>query len=309
MKLPKGMFQRGRSYYVRLFEGGRDKWVSLGRDVEEAVRQLAKLRHGDALAPDLSVGGAAQRWLESYVRANRNQDGHTLAGVRLKRYLVPFMGERRLAKVRKEDLRAYRLWLGRHGLADQTVAHVLSDARCFFGWAEDSGLIDASPVPKRLLPRIQERPPDRLTDAEVQGACRAPRAIRVPGSTRPGHRNAMGRAVPRSGRRRAARHARGQPHEDRARASGSRPPRASRRVEPEGGSARVVSAKQPCELHSNGEATERGRGVPRPPASPHVCLPVAGERRKPRGPPAGPRAQHRRDDPALREAGRGRDPA
>jgi integrase len=162
------MFQRGRSYYVRLFEGGRDRWVSLGRDYEEASRQLERLRRGETLAPELSVGEAAQRWLESYVRTSRNEDGQKLAGVRVKRYLLPFMGERRVSGVRREDLRAYRLWLGRRGLADQTVAHVLSDARCFFGWAEDTGLTEGSPVPKRLLPRIQDRPPDRLADAEVE---------------------------------------------------------------------------------------------------------------------------------------------
>lgn len=35
------------------------------------------------------------------------------------------------------------------------------------GWAEDAGHIDRSPFPKRLMPKIQERPPDRLTDEEI----------------------------------------------------------------------------------------------------------------------------------------------
>ncbi len=48
-----------------------------------------------------------------------------------------------------------------------TVCHVLSDCRCFFGWCADSGLVDKSPVPRRLLPRLQERLPDRLSDEEV----------------------------------------------------------------------------------------------------------------------------------------------
>ena len=34
-------------------------------------------------------------------------------------------------------------------------------------WCEDVGLMDRAPIPKKLLLRIQERPPDRLTDEEV----------------------------------------------------------------------------------------------------------------------------------------------
>jgi len=80
----------------------------------------------------------------------------------------------RLGDVTANDLRAYRLWLeglpGVHGkekLATTTVAWVLGDAKNFFYWAVESGLIDKTPVPRRLLPRLQERPPDHLTEAEV----------------------------------------------------------------------------------------------------------------------------------------------
>lgn len=48
-----------------------------------------------------------------------------------------------------------------------TVWHVLSDARCLFRWAEDEGLVDRSPFPRRVMPRLPERPPGRLTDEEV----------------------------------------------------------------------------------------------------------------------------------------------
>jgi integrase len=52
--------------------------------------------------------------------------------------------------------------------------HILSDARCFFGWCKDVGVIDQSPVPRRLLPRIQERPPDRLSGGELEVLVRMP---------------------------------------------------------------------------------------------------------------------------------------
>lgn len=36
------------------------------------------------------------------------------------------------------------------------------------------GLVDRSPVPRRLLPEIPERPPNRLADAEVEELVRLP---------------------------------------------------------------------------------------------------------------------------------------
>jgi len=82
-------------------------------------------------------------------------------------YLVPFLGHVLLHKLAKDDLRAYRIHLERTHLSPQSVRHVLSDARCLFNWCEDVGLMDRAPIPKKLLPRIQERPPDRLMDEEV----------------------------------------------------------------------------------------------------------------------------------------------
>ncbi len=41
-------------------------------------------------------------------------------------------------------------------------------------WAEDSGLVDRCPFPRRLLPKIQERPPDRLSAEEAQALCSMP---------------------------------------------------------------------------------------------------------------------------------------
>lgn len=51
------------------------------------------------------------------------------------------------------------------------MRHILSDLRCILNWCHDSGLIDASPFPRRVLPRIQERPPDRLSDEDVAKVC------------------------------------------------------------------------------------------------------------------------------------------
>jgi integrase len=55
-----------------------------------------------------------------------------------------------------------------------TVRHILADAKCMFRWCEDSGWMDRNPVPRKLLPKLQERPPDRLSDGEVEAILGVP---------------------------------------------------------------------------------------------------------------------------------------
>jgi integrase len=167
VKLPKGMFKRGSSFYARLYSGGRERWISLGQELGEAKKRLHRLRGGEEPREKVTVAQACERWLASYVRTARNPKGQRLARCRAQKYLVPQLGARLLGQVSADDLRTYRLALERQELAPQTVSNVLTDVRCFFSWAEASGLLARSPVPRRLLPRLQERMPDRLTDDEV----------------------------------------------------------------------------------------------------------------------------------------------
>src|SRR5262245_37181695 len=172
-RLPRGMFRRGRAYYVRLREGGGDQWRSLGTDLKQAKDKLREIGQGDRELepiPHLTVSDAAKQWLESYVRTARCEKGQEEAKARVARYLTPFLGPMALSGVGREDLRAYRLWLEgkqKRGLRPATVAYILTDARCLLRWAEECGFIDRAPIPRKLLPRIQERPPDRLSDEEV----------------------------------------------------------------------------------------------------------------------------------------------
>jgi len=171
---PKGMFRRGKSWYMRLRDGYRDKWVSLGPDFKEAKSRFWEIMDEGDVPVKITVANAVERWLETYIATARNERGQELARRRAQLYLLPALGHRMLRDVRKDDLRGYRLWLEKQGKGPQTVSHVLSDARCMFRWAEDAGYIDVAPVPRRLLPRIQERPPDRLTDEETEAVCSTP---------------------------------------------------------------------------------------------------------------------------------------
>lgn len=171
-KLPRGMFRReGRSgWYMRVYRGGRERWVSLGADFAKACDSARALAAGVEVRPGHAgtVAAAAERWLESYVQTQRNEKGQRLTAQRVRDFIEPFFGHMLVERVRREDVRSFRLWVeARTALSGTSVWHVLSDVRCLLNWCEDSGLVERSPFPRRVMPRLQERPPDRLTDEEA----------------------------------------------------------------------------------------------------------------------------------------------
>jgi integrase len=176
-KLPRGMFRRapGGSWYLRLYRSGRERWMSLETsDRHAAMRRAEEVRSGvsGVLAGRVTVGKAVARWLDVYIQTRRNAKGQQLTAGRVRQYLEPFMGHVQLDRLSGEDVRAYRLWLERSTkLSATSVWHLLADCRCFFNWCEEAGLVSRSPFPRRVMPKLQERPPDRLTD-EVAEALR-----------------------------------------------------------------------------------------------------------------------------------------
>ena len=122
----------------------------------------------DRLHGHPTVAAVAQRWLQLYVVTARSAKNVHMAGQRVRDFLQPFMGERPIGELRPDDFRRYRIWLQNGGLAPRTVHHLLGDARCLMGWAVEAGVLNQSPFPRRVMPRLQESPPDRLSDHEVQ---------------------------------------------------------------------------------------------------------------------------------------------
>ena len=113
--------------------------------------------------------------MEKYVRLRRQERDHGMTQQRLDDYLLEFMGHMQLREVTKDDVRSYRLWLERGDrLAPATVKHILSDLRSLMNWAVDSDLLDRSAFPRHIMPKMQERPPDRLTDEEAERVARRP---------------------------------------------------------------------------------------------------------------------------------------
>jgi integrase len=117
--------------------------------------------------PDLNVFFAGRRWLATYVATTRNPKGQRLAWTRFERYLGAWLGSTRLHELDGDHIREYRLMLEDYfRVSPHTVTHLLSDLRCFLRWAVSVGLIERSPFPPRIMPRIQETPPARLEDDE-----------------------------------------------------------------------------------------------------------------------------------------------
>lgn len=172
-RLVRNMVKRGRTYYFRQVVGGRVVRRSLGSDYQEALSRLRSLKDKVPL-PEISVEEAASRWLASYVPLVRKERDQKQAKQRVRDYLVPRLGHVLLGRLGPEDCRGYRHFLEQRKLSPQTVRHVLSDLRCLLNWCEQSGLVERSPFPRKIMPRIQERPPDRLRDDELQRVCSLP---------------------------------------------------------------------------------------------------------------------------------------
>jgi integrase len=114
------------------------------------------------------MGDVCGQWLESYVKTARAEKQQQIAAQRVRDYLDPFFGHMMLDRVTREDVRQFRGWLeSQTSLSQATVALVLSDVRCMLNWCEDEQRIERSPFPRRIMPRLQEQPPDRLTDEDA----------------------------------------------------------------------------------------------------------------------------------------------
>jgi integrase len=175
-QLPMNMVRRtGKpGYWFVKRVGKKKKTQFLGMDFASALDRYRSLKTQDVLLADVTVREAAKRWLSTYIATSRNPKGQLLAQVRIRKHVEPAIGHFLLSRLTSDDLRRYRLTLEKGGSAPQTVSHVLSDVRCLLRWCEDSGLLNKSPFPRRLLPRIQESPPDRLTAEQVRIVCALP---------------------------------------------------------------------------------------------------------------------------------------
>ncbi len=170
-KLPRRMYRRGRTYYARFKENGKDVRRSLSSNYEEAVDKFRAITQGTRpLASSRTrTQEAMERWFETGVAAARIPSGRRDVEARIRRYALPFLGERILAEMRPDDLLEFRVTMEKARLRPTLVRRVLSDVRAFFRWAAfDARLIPEPPIPRRLLPSLQQEFPDRLSEGEIK---------------------------------------------------------------------------------------------------------------------------------------------
>ncbi|HET9327996.1 MAG TPA: site-specific integrase [Candidatus Eisenbacteria bacterium] len=168
-KLPTNVIRRkGRpGFWFRGVLGGKLRQISLGKDFQEAKRRLRSLKsEGPRISS--SVAEILESWLKIDVPTRRNELGQRDTRSRMHRYVLSSLGHCKLTAITPGRLQELRLELDASGLSAQSVVHVLSDVRRFLNWCAESGYVDRSPFPRRLFPRLQERPPDRLTDEEAE---------------------------------------------------------------------------------------------------------------------------------------------
>ena len=148
----------------------------MGTEFGAASERARELRSGRAgLGGRVALRAAAERWMQVHVRTRRQARDQAMTQQRLDDYLFGYLGHMMLGQVTKDDVRSYRLWLERDGrLKPATVKHILSDLRCLLNWAVGSDLMDRSPFPRGVMPKLQERPPDRLTDEAVAALVELP---------------------------------------------------------------------------------------------------------------------------------------
>jgi len=201
-RLPKGLFHReARGYYTRKRVNGKDRWVALGQDLEDAKRKLRELnRSGAVLATRATVNELAREWLAGRVAVRRTPEGLQKAESRVELYLGPFMGLKLVGKVTREDLWEYPRWLDARtrGGADFGVAHPVGRA-LLLPVLRGRGQAGSLAVPARTHAKAPGAAAQGARAERGQGISAYRRAVGVRRAARLGDRAALGRADARPG--------------------------------------------------------------------------------------------------------------
>ena len=181
MARPRGLYKRGTSWYARLWLGGKDRRVSLGKNYGRACDLLDKLKHGeDPVAQAVTVAEVGEQWIEKGLPFRRDdklrrESGTQEAAGRFRALTGRFMGHLAIERVTPIHLRDFKRWLlvqrsKRTGkpYSQQTVRHVLMEASMLFKWAVEQGHIAQSPVYENLCPGVPKGRPRPYTPEQVE---------------------------------------------------------------------------------------------------------------------------------------------
>jgi integrase len=170
------MFKRGSFYYMREWAAGKDRRHSLGSDFTRALDAFEKMRRGgEILEGATTVDQAFDLWIEKVVPTRRTDQGIKDIRSRFRRLTSRFMGHMALDRIRPDDLRELRLWIERRKsrktkkrYSAESVRHALREVSMLLDWCVESGYIEKSPVPKRLMPKVGEHLPKPFSTDEIE---------------------------------------------------------------------------------------------------------------------------------------------
>ncbi|HUR86340.1 MAG TPA: tyrosine-type recombinase/integrase [Solirubrobacteraceae bacterium] len=193
----RGIYKRGNRYAVIYRDHeGRQRQES-ARTLDDA-RRLKRARQtaadqGEAIAPTrLTVGEYARTWIDGYHGRGHGFRERTRDEYRrdLERYVIPFLGAKRLGALRRTDVREFVAWLvddqaqakrheeenarrktvGRRPLRtpgplrDATVSRIVAVVKACLSSAVDDELRRDNPASRVVLPRR-----DPVADLDVEG--------------------------------------------------------------------------------------------------------------------------------------------
>src|SRR5262245_36872966 len=173
---PKNVTRRKSGFFVyRKFEYGRDRWVSL-RTKDEAVmrakvREIERaLARGERQILDRrTVAQAVREYLAAMAARRHNERDTRAIEQRFRDYVLPRFGRTPIGQVTVWQSEDFRDDMLRRGLREVTLRNMLSGClREFLNWVVRREYVARSPFVKGIMPTLEERPPDRLSDDEVE---------------------------------------------------------------------------------------------------------------------------------------------
>ena len=164
--LPTGVYQRGRSYYIRFRHEGKWKHKSAGSDLAAALELHEKLRSGIEHAPGIArfdqVVERYRKHLEVYAKPGTLQSTR-----RVSRHLLRAFGQRPIAALTLVDLERF-IEHRQKSVSSSTINLELRILKAALRFGIEQGMYDRMPFKIRMLKQIKRTSSKLFTREEIQ---------------------------------------------------------------------------------------------------------------------------------------------
>jgi len=177
-----------KTFYIRYKYKGKDKKLALG-DYPATSLATARVKYGDAakllhegidpaappppligetIEEDITISKMAEKYIE-WSEKHHSSEWHSITKITIKKHIIPNIGDRKIASIRKRDAIALMEHIGKSG--DGAALNALKIARGIFEYAAQREYIDTSPFTKlvRAIPSLSSKERQRiLSDTEIK---------------------------------------------------------------------------------------------------------------------------------------------